>query len=108
VTRIWVTWRAPGFHRWLGAEGKRRYLADRHRHVFHFKVALDVRHNDREVEFHDLLDHCRAITRPEHDWDLSSCEDIAKLILIRVAERWPDRRPQVSVSEDGECGAVVS
>jgi hypothetical protein len=55
-------WTAPASHRWADAAGERAYLAERYRHLFHFRVELDVGHDDREVEFHDRLDACREIT----------------------------------------------
>jgi hypothetical protein len=103
-----VTWRAAGFHSWPQAAGARGYLAARHRDVFHYRVELDVNHDDRDVEFHDVLDACRAMTREDTDWDARSCEAIGRLILAELDARWPGRSPVICVSEDGECGATVT
>lgn len=102
-----MTWHAAGFHAWPLAAGPRSYLAARHRHVFHFRVELDVYHDGRDVEFHDLLDDCRAMTPINVEWDDRSCEAIGHVLLDALERRWPGRHPAVTVSEDGECGATV-
>lgn len=106
-TRAWVRWTSAGFHYWPGALGNQTYLSVRHRHLFHFEVAVDVYHDDRDVEFHDLLNHCKQFTGYHAEWEGNSCESIARLVAAHVQERWPDRNPTVTVSEDGECGATV-
>jgi hypothetical protein len=102
-----ATYRAAGFHRWPDASPARRYLADRHRHLFHVRAELAVEHDDREVEIHDLIDACRA----EFDGGElgpQSCETIARRVLAAVLARWPGRAAMVEVLEDGEAGARVA
>lgn len=108
ATRIFVTWRATGFHRWPAASGERDYLAARHRHVFHYRAELDVTHNDRDIEFHDLLDACHDVASEGVEWADRSCEAIGRVLLNDIEHRWPGRNPVVTVSEDGECGATVT
>lgn len=113
MRRIWVTWRAPGWHYWAEArhDAAKAYLAMRHRHLFHFRVEVEVENDDRDVEFHDLLAHCRVFTdvrEAGESWGPASCEAIAGQIIEHLEARWPGRRPTVSVSEDGECGAIVT
>ena len=105
--RIFVTWTEVGFHAWPAASGQRGYLARRHRHVFHYRAELDVFHDGRELEFHDLLDACRAMTPPNTEWNDRSCEAIARVVLAELEHLWPGRHPEVTVAEDGECGATV-
>lgn len=107
-TIIFMRWRSPGFHRWPDAAGERAYLADRHRHVFHFEACMSVWHDDRDVEFHDALDALHTCTPAGKDWGASSCEVIARQLLDYINDMWPGRHPVVTVSEDGECGATVS
>lgn len=107
-TRIFVTFTRTGFHRWPDAPLLRAYLAAPHRHVFHFRVELDVHHDNREIEFHDLLDTCTAVIDDYgEDWDSCSCEAIARRLLADVQDQYPGTSPLVTVSEDGECGATV-
>ena len=49
---IYVTFRKRGLHRYAAAPAEVDYLAHPHRHTFWFKVSIEVRHNDRDIEFH--------------------------------------------------------
>lgn len=113
VTRhITVRWSVPGMHCWPDATPERGYLADHHRHLFHVHVVIPVDHEDREVEFHDLLEYAQeALTTfplvgGAHDFGHRSCEALALLVAAYVQAQWP-RPVRVAVLEDGECGAVV-
>ena len=50
---IWVTFQKEGLHKWPDATQHPgiEFLANEHRHMFHFRVDLEVWHDDREVEF---------------------------------------------------------
>lgn len=107
---IFVRFTHTGFHHWKDAPDSRAYLRDRHRHVFHFEAAMSVLHNDREVEFHDMLDECKMFaTTHSASWQLAgaSCEHMALALAEHLIERY-DRPARVEVSEDGENGARVS
>lgn len=110
MRNIFVTFDVVGFHQWPGATGRRAYLADRHRHKFHFRVEMPVAHCEREVEFHDLLDdaRCRVLRMaPNGEFGGQSCESIAEGLLRYLVATY--RRPVVvTVSEDNEVGAIVS
>jgi hypothetical protein len=111
----WVTTRFVGFHLWPDAPRARDYIGRRHRHVFHVQVQVDVFHDDREVEFHDLLDLVNdavgALGEPlsggARDLGAMSCEMIARHLAEAIREQLPGRRIMVDVSEDGEVGAGV-
>ena len=99
-----VRFTVPGFHRWPDAPEHRAYLRNEHRHLFHVEVAVEVTHDDREIEFHDLQKFCR------HDFMLSgpmSCEMACKHLHDCLETRYPKRKRIVSVFEDGEVGAMV-
>jgi hypothetical protein len=59
--KIWVTFRKEGIHRYpaaatdpalaTGDEYDVSFLGVPHRHIFHFRVWIDVLHNDRDIEF---------------------------------------------------------
>lgn len=102
-----VRFTREGWHRWPDAPARRAYLGDSHRHLFHFEVTLQVKHDDREVEFHDLLDVAKGIYHDGTDFGPLSCEAIATHVLSVVTDRYPDRLCEVSVFEDAEVGAVV-
>lgn len=105
-TRIFVRFTEPGWHRWPAAPDSRAYLRDSHRHLFHYEVSMLVTHDERDVEFHDLIDAARSYV---HLGDLGarSCETIARDLLGDLHGEYPDRHVIVTVSEDGECGATV-
>jgi len=58
---IWVTFRKEGVHCYpaaatdpnlaTGDEYDVAFLANKHRHIFHFRVWISVIHNDRDIEF---------------------------------------------------------
>lgn len=104
---ITVKFTAPGWHRWPAAPESRAYLREQHRHLFHVAVSMEVDHNERQVEFHDLLD----VVRPafgEGDFGAASCETLASALIERLHGIYGrTRRISVHVSEDDECGATV-
>lgn len=103
---IFVRFNVPGFHHWPGATAGREYLGDKHRHLFNVEVRCKVSHDDREIEFHDLLDQCR-IFFPGGDMGAKSCEMMARELGQKLTRLY-GRVFEVSVSEDGECGSVVT
>ena len=106
---IWVTFRKAGLHRYpaAGTQGLEdvKYLAALHRHLFHFKVSIEVFHDDREIEFHQFLNFVESAVST-NGLDNKSCEMIADDIALLVAEKYSAaiRQLRVEVSEDGECG----
>jgi len=85
------------------------FLADRHRHMFHFTVACKVTHSDRDKEFimlkRDILGYLDAYyfngkTRT-CEFGPKSCEMLAEEILKAFNAEW------VEVWEDNENGAKV-
>ena len=59
--KIWTTFRKEGIHKYpaaatdpalaTGDEYDVSFLASPHRHIFHFRVWINVLHNDRDIEF---------------------------------------------------------
>lgn len=113
-TTVFATTSFVGFHRWAGAPAERSYLRDRHRHLFGVRVEVRVDGDDRQVEFHDLLDELREVLvslfdgyEPGGSSEMGtlSCEQIAHAVLNRMRASHPDI--SVRVDEDGECGSEV-
>ena len=58
---IWVTFKKEGIHMYPGADSDPKlatgdwddvsFLGVPHRHIFHFRVRIQVFHNDRDIEF---------------------------------------------------------
>lgn len=106
-TNIIVRFTVEGFHQWKNAPFNRDYLRNKHRHLFYIEVKVSVLHDDREIEFHDLLDFCK-VTFGEGDFGGHSCETLAKALINDLIAKYPGREIAVSVFEDGEVGAEVS
>jgi hypothetical protein len=111
---IWVTFRKAGLHYYpaAGTQGLEdvEYLRYSHRHLFHFKVAVEVFHDDRDIEFHQLLNYLESNLTTEK-LNHKSCEMIANDVFFLVREKHQhkdnDRKVIVEVSEDGECGVTA-
>lgn len=103
---IWVTFQRAGFHRWPDASGDRAYLSATHRHLFKFRVWIQVWHGDREVEFHTFLEWLEGLYQSSIlQLDGKSCETISDELYENIAANYPDRDVWIEVSEDGECGS---
>lgn len=111
--KIWFTFQKEGIHRYPAAETAPelegvRFLAHPHRHIFHFRVDLQVFHDDRDVEFILAKRWAESLyAEGVMEIDFKSCEMLARELLTKINERWPNRDISVSVSEDDENGAVL-
>lgn len=108
---IFVSLTRPALHCWPKAPASRAYLRDPHRHIFHIMAETTVEHDDREIEFHDLVDQTaevfdRLIGGSKADAGSASCETLARCIAQELS-KLHKRYFSVTVSEDGECGATV-
>ena len=115
---IWVTFQREGIHKYPGADTDPNlatgdeydvsFLGYPHRHIFHFKVAIQVFHNDRDIEF---IQFKRWLENSFRDGvmqlDHKSCEMISDELYMYIANRYPDRDIEITVSEDGENGATI-
>lgn len=115
---IWVTFRKEGIHKFPAAATDPNYVTNDeydvsflgvpHRHIFHFTVAIQVRHNDRDIEFIQFkrwLENLYAGGTLELNY--KSCEMISDDLYNQIASRYPDREIEITVSEDGENGATI-
>jgi len=109
---IWVTFQKVGFHRYPAAGedpllADVSYLASKHRHLFKFRVEIEIFHNDRELEFHQALNYCESLYQNQLDIDYKSVEMLADDLYIHLAAKYPERYMAIEVSEDGECGCRI-
>jgi len=118
--KIWVTFRKEGIHKYpaaatdpslaTGDEYDVSFLASPHRHIFHFRVWIDVFHNDRDVEFIQFkrwLEKLYSSTQNILSLDYKSCEMISDDLYLQIATKYPDRAVWIEVAEDGENGALI-
>ena len=110
IRMIAVTFQKSGVHQYPAAPDDVQYLRAPHRHLFKFKVKIQVWHDDREIEFHQFLNWVEGLYSGEQSLSLnnSSCEMISDSLAAIIQSRYPDRLLQIEVWEDGECGSVSS
>lgn len=110
---IEVTFQREGIHKYPAALEDPKlasvsFLGYPHRHVFHFRVRVEVSHNDREIEFIMFKWELEALFNREiFIIDYKSCEMIAEELIDYISKNYPGRYIEVGVSEDGENGAIL-
>jgi len=114
---IWVTFRKEGVHRYpaaltdpklaTGDEYDVSFLGHPHRHMFHFKVYLEVFHDDRDVEFIQFKRWLENLyNQGTLALDFKSCEMMADDLHGQISSKYTDRKIWIEVSEDGENGCL--
>ena len=113
---IWVTFQKEGMHKYpaalddpklaTGDQYDVSFLGYPHRHIFHFRVAIEVFHDDRDIEFIQfkrwLLNLYKEGTIQS---DFKSCEMMSDDLYVAIAKKYPGRKIEINVSEDGENGS---
>ena len=118
VKSIWVTFRKEGVHLYPAAATDPRlktgdwddvsFLGVPHRHIFHFKVRIEVFHDDRDIEFIQFKRWLEKLYNEDIlELDHKSCEMISDDLYKEIAARYPGRFVEIEVSEDGENGSLV-
>jgi hypothetical protein len=118
--KIWVTFRREGIHKYpaaatdpalaTGDHYDVSFLGFPHRHIFHFRVWIDVFHNDRDVEFIQFKRWLEALYSGDQgilSLDYKSCEMISDDLYLQIAQRYPGRAVWIEVAEDGENGCLI-
>jgi hypothetical protein len=114
---IWVTFQKEGIHLYPAAatdpklktndEYDVSFLGTPHRHIFHFNVAIQVFHNDRDIEFIQFKRWLENLYRGTLELNYRSCEMISDDLYEQIASRYQGRDIEITVSEDGENGATI-
>lgn len=104
---IFVTFQKEGIHKYpLAPEGV-EFLRNEHRHMFHFKVEIEVFHDDRDIEFILFKRELEALySHGTLQLDYKSCEMIADDLHDYIKQAYPNRKMTITVSEDNENGAI--
>lgn len=112
--QIWVTFAREGIHKYPAAATDPalesvNFLAFPHRHLFTFKVAIEVEHSDRAIEFIMFKRWLESLYGDGVlQLDYLSCEMIAEQLYEKIHARYPGRAVEITVSEDDENGATLS
>jgi hypothetical protein len=118
IKSIWVTFRKEGVHLYPAAATDPKlatgdwddvsFLGVPHRHIFHFKVRIEVFHDDRDIEF---IQFKRWLEKLYNDDILQlnhrSCEMISDELYQEISARFPGRFVEIEVSEDAENGSLT-
>ena len=115
---IWVTFTKEGIHKYpaalddpalaTGDEYDVSFLGYPHRHTFHFKVWIEVFHDDREIEFIQFKRWLEGLYGKDIlQLDFKSCEMIADDLYKEIDSKYPNRNVKISVAEDNENGCEV-
>ena len=110
---VWVKFQKEGIHCYPAAATEPlladvSFLANPHRHIFHFRVSISVFHNDRDIEFIQFKRWCESLySGGTLALDYKSCEMIADDLYVQINLRYPGRHVIIEVSEDNENGCSI-
>ena len=115
---IWVTFSKEGIHFYpvadtnpataTGDEYDVSFLGYKHRHIFHFKVWIEVFHDDRDIEFIQFKRWLESLYNEDViQLNNKSCEMIADDLATQIQDRYPGRWLKISVAEDNENGCEM-
>lgn len=115
---IWVTFSKEGIHKYpaaledpklaTGDEYDVSFLGYPHRHIFHFKVWIEVFHDDRDIEFIQFKRWLENLYKEDVvQLDYKSCEMIADDLASEIQAKYPNRWIKISVAEDNENGCEM-
>ena len=114
---IWVTFEKEGLHKYpaaaddpklaTGDEYDVSFLQYIHRHIFKFRVDIEVFTDDRDIEFIQFKRWLQSLYEGEFSVDYKSCEMISDELADKIKDRYPGRRLAIEVSEDGENGSRI-
>ena len=110
---IWVTFKKEGIHKYPAALEDPKladvsFLGYPHRHMFHFKVWIEVFHDDRDIEFIQFKRWLESLYQGTLELDYKSCEMIADELADQIQTKYPGRQVRIEVSEDGENGCDIN
>lgn len=117
--QIWVTFQKEGVHLYPAAKDDPAlatggwddvsFLGVAHRHIFHFRVAIDVFHDDRDIEFIQFKRWLESLYASDIlELNHRSCEMIAEELAQEIHNKYPGRSITISVAEDNENGATMT
>jgi len=118
TNKIWVKFSKEGIHKYPAALtdpalADVSFLGYPHRHIFHFKVAIQVFHDDRDIEFILFKRWLESLYSASWNGDAAlqldykSCEMISDELAAKININYPGRDIVIEVSEDGENGSYA-
>ena len=120
VKMIWVTFRKEGVHKYpaaltdpnlaTGDDYDVSFLGYPHRHIFHFRVWINVQHDDRDIEFIQFKRWLESLYNGQGSvlsLDYKSCEMMSEDLYQQISQKYPSREIWIEISEDGENGSFI-
>ena len=118
VNFIYVTFRQEGVHCYPAAATDPQlatgdsldvsFLAHPHRHMFGFKVWIQVFDEDRDIEFIQFKRWLQGLYGNRTlQLNYKSCEMISDDLAKVIMERYQGRKVKIEVSEDNENGSYA-
>jgi len=110
---IWCSFQKEGIHCYPAAAtdpmlADVSFLGFPHRHIFHFKVWIEVFDDDREIEFIQFKRWLQDLYKDSIlSLDHKSCEMIAKDLHEVIHNKYGARNIWIEVSEDNENGCFI-
>jgi 4-alpha-glucanotransferase len=116
-TFVHVSFTKEGYHQFPGALAPEfktgdvydvSHLATRHFHYFYFKVWVEVKHDNRDIEFIQLRRWLESLYDSKAlELNDKSCEMIAEDLYNFIKTRYTNSEIRIDVSEDNINGAYV-
>jgi hypothetical protein len=118
IKSIFVRFQKEGIHLYPAAATDPRlktgdwddvsFLGVAHRHIFHFKIRIEVFHDDRDIEFIQFKRWLEKLYNEDIlELNHKSCEMISDDLYQEIAARYSGRFVEIEVSEDGENGSLI-
>ena len=115
---IWVTFAKEGIHKYpaaladanlaTGDEYDVSFLGYPHRHMFKFRVSIEVFHDDRDIEFIQFKRWLEKLYNEDIlNLNHKSCEMISDDLYKEIFTKYPGRFVEIEISEDGENGSLI-
>jgi hypothetical protein len=117
---IFVRFQKEGIHKYpaaltdpnlaTGDEYDVSFLGYPHRHIFHFRVWINVQHDDRDIEFIQFKRWLESLYNGQGSvlsLDYKSCEMMSEDLYQQISQKYPSREIWIEISEDGENGSFI-
>lgn len=115
---VYVPFQREGYHMYPGADTDPKlatgdvydvsHLGARHFHYFHFKVWVQVVHENRDIEFIQLRRWLESLYQNGAlELNGMSCEMISDELYAQIIKKYPGVEVRIDVAEDNINGSYI-
>lgn len=115
---VYCSFQIEGYHMYPGADVHPStatgdyldvsHLGERHFHYFNFRVHVEVKHEERDIEFIQLRRRIVAeYQKGGLEMNGKSCETLSDELFKTLNDWYPNRDIKIDISEEGINGAYV-